>query len=369
MQVVDNAVLADESAAAVRHRFDRTLRERELIVPGQGAREPAAFLRRYRPECRTTLFDVEFYLSAMRQDNGFGFFVAFVALPKRAGKRHAHRLYARIFYKDSSLIWRSATHYIHSDNEHWVGKGDIRPVLEDGREVWYSAEETTNLPVELVAALDTASRRHADVAEDGDALALVLRNAPDDRVEPYYDFYGPRERAARDSKRLVNGGRPIATFADPGRPESLRFVAGFEPDFRGGRIDVSYSRSSLYGGEVRKYRFLSANRVIQYLILAAPAHVWIIPPQTLEPDIMSYGVREIDVDVPEELCIPGYEYHYIDETVEPPTLHTQIPAGFAGPASQVDPGRADASPWNERLPLVREFRATVLRRDGRPAKG
>ncbi|MEO0998636.1 MAG: hypothetical protein AAFX58_14050 [Pseudomonadota bacterium] len=284
----------------------------------------------------------------------------------RRHRRYKKRLYARIFYKDSSLIWRSATHYIRSDNEHWVGKGDIRPVLEDGREVWYSAEETTNLPLELVAALDAASRRRQRTPHDSEALALVLKNAPDDRVEPYRDFYGPRERAAADPARQINGGRPIARFTDPAAPESLRIVPGFEPDFRHGRIDVSYARSTLYGGEIRKYRFVSTNRQIQYMVVAGPAQVWLIPPQTLDTELMSYGLREVDVAVPEPLCLPGYEFHYLDESTDPPTLHSQLPAGFAGPPSPLDPDRADASPWNERLAPIREFRKTVLARDGVP---
>ena len=32
------------------------------------------------------------------------------------------------------------------------------------------------------------------------------------------------------------------------------------------------------------------------------------------PGIASYGVRTIDVPAAEELCVPGFEYHYIDDT-------------------------------------------------------
>ena len=62
----------------------------------------------------------------------------------------------------------------------------------------------------------------------------------------------------------------------------------------------------------------------------------------------------------EDLSIPGYEYHFIDEAEDPPTLHRQIPEGFAGEASAVDPSRADASAWLEALPVVKAFREQVL---------
>ncbi|TMA30338.1 MAG: hypothetical protein E6J87_18515 [Deltaproteobacteria bacterium] len=71
-------------------------------------------------------------------------------------------------------------------------------------------------------------------------------------------------------------------------------------------------------------------------------------------------MRAIDVHAAEELCVPGFEYCYVDETTQPPTLHSQIPEGFAGEPSELDPARLDASAWIERLPVIREFRAKVL---------
>ena len=41
-------------------------------------------------------------------------------------------------------------------------------------------------------------------------------------------------------------------------------------------------------------------------------------------------------------------------------LHDQIPPGFAGPICELDPDRADASPWNDRLPVIRRFRKLTL---------
>ena len=105
-------------------------------------------------------------------------------------------------------------------------------------------------------------------------------------------------------------------------------------------MEISLSKSKIYGGEIRKYRIVSKNREIQYQFLAAPRQVWIIPPQTLTTELSSYGVRTIDVNADEDLCVPGYEYHYMDDTEDPPRLYSQIPRGFVGETSEVDPSRA-----------------------------
>ena len=53
----------------------------------------------------------------------------------------------------------------------------------------------------------------------------------------------------------------------------------------------------------------------------------------------------------------SYEYHYcVDETADPPELHSQIPAGFVGRVNSHDEARSDASPWIEQMPVIREFR-------------
>ena len=90
------------------------------------------------------------------------------------------------------------------------------------------------------------------------------------------------------------------------------------------------SRSQLYHGNLRRYRILSTNRTIQYTFIAAPRHVWIIPPQPLTTELSSFGVRTIDVVEDDDIFIPGYEYHYLDESEEPPVFYSQIPKGFDG---------------------------------------
>jgi len=358
-RIVPNAAASELSPRQVGSEFRKLLdRGARLLPAGEAKDEPESLLSLgYTPKYKVQLFDATYYLTRIRDDANFRFFVAYVALsldPEHVSRRT--RIHPRIFYKDSSLIWRAATHFIWSDNENWIGKGDLKAIVEDGVETWYSAEETTNLPYEIQAALDDVSRRQSRVPRDERAVGLVLRHAPDDRLAPYDDFSAPRRRARADARNLVNAGRYVAWFERPGDPSSLRFEAGFEPDFARGLVDESRLASRLYGGEVRKLRFLSRNRQIQYQFLAAPRQVWIIPPQTLTTEISSYGVRTLDVHADEDLCVPGYEYHFMDDSEDPPQLCSQIPKGWAGAASEVDPSRADASPWIEQLPVIQEFR-------------
>lgn len=329
-----------------------------LRPAGSARRDPARLLASYAPRHEIRLFDAVYWLTDLREDPtpNFRFFVVFVRLES---ERPA-ALYPRLVYKDSSLVWRCATHYIQSANDNWIGKGDLKWVREGDCEVLYSAEETTNLPLEMQCALDTVSRRSERVRRDLRAVDLVLRRAPDGRVAPYADFLAPRRRAAARRGARIHGGKPVAWFARPLEPESLRFARGFEPDFERGVLEVGSLKSSLYGGQVQKFRILSANRRIQYQFVAGPRQVWIIPPQTLTTELSSFGVRTLDVEVDENLCVPGYEYHYLDDSESPPCLHSQIPPGFAGAPSEIDPSRADASPWLERLPVIRAFRRKVL---------
>jgi len=362
-RIVTDVQPDERTPPQVASAFRALLRAGVRIRPAGAARAaPMRLLADgYTPKHRFGLFGNDFYLTNLREDANFRFFVAYVHLD--AENRHSDRsrfVHPRIFYKDSSLVWRSPTHYIRSDDDNWIGKGDLKCTFQDGEEIEYSAEETTNLPLEMQPALDVISRRSGGVRRDLRAIDQVLRRAPDGRFEPYRDFTEPRRAAMSDPANLVNRGENVAVFERPNDPESLRFVPGFEPDFGSGVIEVSEIRSRLYGGAVRKFRIVSRNRMIQYQFVAAPRQVWIVPPQTLTTELMSYGLRTVDVNVDEDLCVPGYEYHYIDDSEDPPELVSQIPEGFAGAASDVDPSRADASAWIERLPVVREFRRRVL---------
>jgi hypothetical protein len=322
---------------------------------GSTKKAPRSLLSKgYAPRIAVQLFGATFYLTNLREDPNFRFFVAYVRLHPEDKEVHP-----RIFYKDSSLVWRSPSHYIRSETENWVGKGDIKRVTKGGETDYYSAEETTNLPYEIQHALDIASRAFKRVPRDLDAVGLVLRKAPDDRVEPYEDFSAPRRRAMARTQNRINGGRYVAYFEREGDPTSQRFVAGFEPDFRRGILEMTPSWSRMYGGAIRKYRILSKNRQIQFQFIASPKLVWIIPPQALTTELSSYGVRTVDVEGDEDVFMPGYEYHFFDEAEDPPVFYTQIPDGYAGRQSTIDASRADTAPWLERMPVIREFRRCV----------
>jgi hypothetical protein len=347
---------------------DVRLRFRALVASGApiraaglAAADPSQLVRgRYLPTALVELFDTSFYLSDYFQTPDLRFFVAYVVQPRpRTGRPEIH---PRIFYKDGSLVWRSASHFVSTPDEFWVGKGDVRTV-RIGRDEWVkSVESTTDLPLEMQTALEAVSRRTVRVRDEKRALHLVLRRAPSHRMQAYADFTGPRRRAAANPRNRIHGGRKVAYLRDEGDPSSLVIVPGYEPDFRNGILERAESTSVLYCGRLERYRILSANRRIQYLFFSGPRQVWIIPPQATTTELSSYGVRTVDVVVDEEICCPGFEYHFYDRSEDPPVLCSQIPAGFAGPAAPTDPDRADAAPWLDHLPVIRAFRRAVLGR-------
>ena len=347
----------DRSERQVTDEFRRLLDDGARLLPsGLAKDDPGQLLTNaYLPRHVVELFGTRFYLTSMRLDDDLNFVVGYVTL---AGAKRTRAIHPRIFYKDPSLVWRVATHLVRSENDNWIGKGDLKWVREDGEDVQYSAEETTTLPFELQAAFDQVSRA-AKPRRDHAAVPLILRWAPEDRVRPYADFSAPRARAREGG--LVNGGRYVARFLRDSDPGSLRFARGYEPDFQRGVLEVARTASKLYGGAIRKFRILSTNRKIQYMFVVGPKHVWINPPQTLTTELSTYGVRTLDVEADERLFIPGFEYHYMDDG----ELHSQIPVGWVGNVNKFDSYRADASPWIEAMPVIKQFRATVLTPRGR----
>lgn len=356
----------------VRCELDALIAAGARVKPaGTAKKNPRALLSgRYRATSLIELFGARFFLSDYFQTPQLRFFVAYVAHPDAKGR--VSGIFPRILYKDGSLVWRSASHMVSSDDDFWIGKGDVRTRLEGEYEIFESVESTTDLPFEMQTALEVVARRTLQVRKGATALDLVLRNAPPTRVRAYDDFTGPRDQAARNPRNLVHGGRSIATFRKrEGRkdPRSLNIIKGFEPDFRGGVMETAESTSVLYGGKLTRYRILSANRRIQYLFFSGPLQVWIIPPQALTTTLSSFGVRTVDVVVDDDLCCPGYEYHFLDDSEEPPVFYSQIPEGYAGEVGPNDKSRADASPWLDKMPVIREFRRVVLGGKGRCAAG
>lgn len=363
-EIVPSVTPEGKSPGRVQREFmDLLAAGATLHVAGEARKQPSRLLEGgYLPRFKLKLFDTTFYLTSLRQNPDLRFFVAYIRQRDLPPARS--RLYAHIFYKDVSLVWRSASHLAGPIDNYWVGKGDFFTTVENGCEFSCSREETTDLPVELQVALDGLSRRVRRPHFDERAVRLVLRRAAGNRVEAYDDFIAPRRRAAAEPRNRINGGRPVARFRRRLEPGSLVFTKGFEPDFSDGILETTVSRSVLYGGDVRRFRILSSNRQIQYLFFAARQQIWIIPPQALTTELSRFGVRTIDVTAPDNLCVPGYEYHFMDQSEDPPVFVSQIPAGFAGSPSAQDPSRADASSWLESLPIVQEFRRKVVGRRG-----
>ncbi len=332
-----------------------------LIARGEASRDPLSLLDwGYLPRHRVDLFDMRFHLTGPRQNEDIRFFVAYVEPVTSGSSRAAQRIFARIFYKDLSLVWRSASHYARSEHENWIGKGDLVTVLQNGEEVEVSNEVTTDLPLEIQTALETLNREAKRIPYDDDAVPMVLRRGADDRIEPFADFTEPRRRAQADPRNRIHRGRPIARFTRRNDPTSLRFVRGYEPDFARGVLEIAHSKSRLYGGAMRRVRVVSTNREVQFLFLAGPRQAWIGSCQATTTELSSYGVRTIDVVVDDDLLVPGFEYHFIDEDEDPPVLVSQIPEGFAGAPSEVDASRADASAWLDAMPVIQRFRRQVL---------
>jgi hypothetical protein len=360
-RIVPSVAPSELTTRQVAQKFRKLVDSGAKIRPAGEARDdPTGLLSSgYTPKYHLSLFDTQFYLTNVRQNPALRFFVAYVVQPHRRTGRT--EIFPRIFYKDLSLVWRAASHVIATDGDFWIGKGDVKVLSRGGFEVTECVESTTDLPFEMQTALETLNRRTRHALTDEEALYLLLRSAPSSRTAPYRDFAEPRRRAAADRRNLINGGRSIARFTRKNDPTSLQIVAGFEPDFAKGIIEVSELRSAMYGGKLQRFRILSRNRKVQYLFTAGIRHVWIIPPQATTTELSSFGVRTIDVVADEDLFVPGFEYHYFDEDADESEHFSQIPEGFAGELSEHDNDRADASAWLDPIPVIRAFRRQVLR--------
>ncbi len=356
--LIPSITRCDLTARAVQREFNTFCESAaKLTIAGRARSLDELFARNLRPRHKLELFDTQFFFSRVFQIPELKFFVGYVV---QKDGRHRTTIAARVFYKDLSLSWRVASHFTLEDGALWVGKGDVRDEMENGDELIVSNESTTDLPHEMQTAVESLLQFGGKPQGSLSILKLVLKQAPADRVEPYRDFVAPRQAAQSNPRNLVNQGRSIARFQRRNDPQSLKIKKGFEPDFEDGVIERSESKSKLYGGRLRRYRILSANRKVQYYFLQGAKHVWIIAPQALTTELSSYGVRTIDVTADDDLFIPGYEYHHAEETENGVELYSQIPDGFAGDVCEVDDAKADASPWLNQIPVIQEFRRANL---------
>ena len=354
--IVDSVLPTDISPASVSRAFAKLIEQgSKLTIAGKS---PVSEKPLPRPHYQIDLFDTTFWLCDVRQMPELRFMPGYVM---QRDKRGAAKIAARIFYKDNSLAWRVATHFAIDDGHLWIGKGDTRTVEEDGYELEYSDESTTDLPLEMQTAMEKLLGRTPKPKGDRSILKQFLRQSSTSRVAAFADFVKPRSQAAANPKNLIHSGKPVAWFRRAGDPTSLKIAKSFEPDFRGGVLETTTTVSSLYGGDLKRFRILSTNGKIQWLFIAGPQHVWIIPPQALTTELSTYGVRSVDVIADDDLFIPGYEYHYDEEGGDGEVeSYSQIPDGFAGPASPLDDAKADASPWLNALPIIQQFRREVL---------
>lgn len=368
-EIIQSVECASSSPRQVSREFNSVLNSgARFHVAGLARTDPRKILRAgYSPKHRFDIFGTRIYLSNVRQNPELRFYVAFVLPPFR--EKSKADIHARIFYKDLSLVWRAASHMSYNyDGSLWIGKGDVRCYAKDGYEIIESIESTTDLPFEIQDTLEALLKTLRRVPADGRVLELVLRRSASSRIKAYDDFIRPRRQAAANPRNRINGGRSVARFRRANDPTSLEFVRGFEPDFRRGILEVTKARSKLYGGKLRRFRILSSNRLIQYVFIAGPEQVWIIPPQATTTELSSYAVRTIDVVADDDLFVSGWDYHYLDTDLDPPELYSQIPKGYAGRSCPVDEDKADASPWLDRTPIVQEFRRKVLGERVRPRR-
>ena len=330
-------------------------------VAGQARKNPKSLLtRKLMPKHKIELFGTRFYFTDVIQIPELRFFLGYVVQNSSSAAKPI--ISARIFYKDLSLSWRVASHFTFEDDSLWIGKGDVRDDVVDGDEIVQSNESTTDLPLEMQTAVESLLGSGRVIKGSQELIDAVLRRGPNDRVEPYQDFVAPRLRAQSDRRNLINRDRSVAVFKRKNDPSSLKFTKGFEPDLRNGVVEKSRSRSKLYGGVLRRYRILSTNKSVHYYFFAGGRHVWVLPPQATTVELSSYGVRTIDVQADDDMFIPGWEYHHYEETKNGVELYSQIPPGFAGEVCPLDDAKADAGPWLDKIPIIKQFRKQFQKR-------
>ncbi|MGB8332182.1 MAG: hypothetical protein WCE62_18810, partial [Polyangiales bacterium] len=204
-RIVPSVEPSQQTPAQVAREFRKLISSGARLRPaGEAKDDPMALLSTgYTPKYEISLFDTRFFLTNARQNTALRFFVAYVVKEGITSART--EIFPRIFYKDLSLVWRSASHLIATDGDFWIGKGDVRTIVHGGFEHTECVESTTDLPLEMQSALETLNRKSRHALTDEEALFLILRGAPRSRTAPYRDFTEPRRRAKADRRNLING--------------------------------------------------------------------------------------------------------------------------------------------------------------------
>ena len=160
VEIVTNVAVLEKTPRQVAREFHRLIGSgHDLRVDGQAKTDPFALLAGgYTPKHEIELFGTRFFLGNQRIADDLRVLPAFVLTPAEKGRRKP-AIHARVLYKDSSLVWRTASHYIAEPGRQWIGKGAVKWIDKRGERGWYSAEETTNLPFEMQPALDDVSQR------------------------------------------------------------------------------------------------------------------------------------------------------------------------------------------------------------------
>ena len=199
---------------------------------GSARRNPKRLLSLgYVPRYKLELFGVTYYMCDVRQNEDVRFFPAYIV--------HEGEVHARLLYKDGSLLWRCASHFAKSATENWIGKGDLKLEVENGCDVLLH-RRAHHRP----AARDADGGRVAHAAREPGRHRPRGARARSCGARPTTGSArtatSPSRAGARRRTRATSStaGRSIARFLRPNVPESLRFAAGFEPDFRSGLIDV-----------------------------------------------------------------------------------------------------------------------------------
>lgn len=361
--IVPSAALSPLSEGQVEREFGKLVDSGvEFKVPGSFRGDPKSLLSSgYTPKFKIELFDTAYYMTRLRHDGDEKVLAAYVV--QKNPKTGKPVIYARLFYKDYSMIWRSPSHFQGSEaGVDWFGKGDFEPYSRSADGIKYSMEETTNLPLEIQTALDQIGTTPGIPKIDTKLASRIVRGSLRNRPAPYTDFTAQRKAAKENPKNLINKNKRIAYFTQRNDPSTLKFVKGYEPDFQSGIIEVSVdkgTRTDYYGGPLTKYRILSANRKVQYQFIAGRNHFWLNPPQALTTQLTTYGSRSVDVMADYDLFLPGFEYHYEDDDG---SIYSQIPPGFAGKSNPHFDPVADASKWHAQLPVIQQFKRVVVSR-------